>query len=214
MVCMFKKMILATLASLFTTLGMMLIYKSIQQPRRLNFKKIEFEENINTSLPKFQKALTSIKTIDPRSIKQLPSNLIFLLERENCRIPILETSKNLHGWIQGHFANKDQLDFAALCLTPDNEMTIKIAWGGDVRPCSVSLGYGVLKKYILPTGLDDFSFSRILMKAPPKRLDYFAYHNNIQRPHEGQDGIEDFILGKGSIVYYCSNNKWISLFTR
>ncbi len=211
---MFKKILLASLASLFTTLGMMLIYRSMQKPKHLTLKKIEFEENINTSLPKYQKALASIKSVDPRSIKQLPKSLIFLLEREKCRIPIIENSKNPYGWIKGHFATKDQVDFAALCLTPESEMTIKIAWGGDERPCSGSIGYGILQKYILPTGVDDFSFSRVLMKAPPKRLDYFAYHNHIQRPQEGQDGIEDLILGKGSILYYCSNNKWHTLLTR
>lgn len=209
---MLKKILLATLASLFTTLGMMLIYKSIQSPKKIKFQQLETQEQIDTSLPEFQKALNSIKTIVPKDLKQLPAEIIFLLERENCKIPLIPNSKNPYGWIRGHFIDKSQTDYAALCLTPQNEMTIKVAWGGK-RACSVSLGYGMVQKFITAANEKDFSYSRILLTSPAKRLNYFAYHNNQQLPAEGQDGIEDTLIGKGAVIHYCVDGQWIPLQT-
>jgi hypothetical protein len=209
---MLKKILLAALASLFTTFGMMLIYKSLQTPKRMKLKKLEFAQQVDTTLPQYQKALASIKTIEPRSIKQLPDEILYTLEREGCKIPVIEGSKNPQGWIKGHFLNDQQTDFAALCLTPQNEMTIKIAWG-DKRPCSITIGYGMVQKYILPKGTDDFAFARILLKSPTERMDYFAYHNEQKRPAKGQEGIEDTLIGKGSLIYYCLEGKWVPLET-
>lgn len=209
---MWKKIILATLASLFTTIGMMLIYKSLQSPKRMKPKKLEFAQQVDTTLPKYQNALASIKTVAPRSIKQLPEAILHILERESCKIPVIDGSKNPHGWIKGHFFNDQQTDFAVLCLTPQNEMTIKIAWG-DKHPCSISIGYGMVQKYIIPEGTDNFTFARILLKAQTERMDYFAYHNEQKRPTKGQEGIEDTLIGKGSLIYYCLEGKWVSLGT-
>ena len=209
---MLKKILLAALASLFTTVGMMLIYKSLQGTKKIKLKKMELVEQMDTTLPQFQKAMDSIKTLNPRDVKQLPPEIIFLLEREKCRIPVIANSKNPQGWIKGHFANLQQTDFAALCLTPQNEMTIKISWG-DQRPCPVSIGYGMLQKYIIPQGDDDFAFSRLLLKAQHERLDYFSYQNEQKRPTKGQEGIEDTLVGKGAVIHYCLDGKWVPLET-
>lgn len=203
---------MATIASLFTTAGMMLLYKAYTSSHKLKKKVPMVIEEFDINLPQYQKALQSITTRDPKTIKELPPELLFYLQREKCVIPYIKESKNSQGWLTGHFVDPQQTDYAALCLTPQKEMTIKILFG-EKRPCPISIGYGMIQKYIVPEGTDNFSFGRVLLKANEKRLDYYAYKDKLKRPAKGQEGIEDTLLGRGSLIYYCLDHRWVALGT-
>lgn len=187
---------------------MFLIYKAAVQKKSPQKIVKAQEKDIDVDLPAFKKAIAEIKTRDPRTIARISPELLFLLEREKCKIPYVDKSKNPFGIIKGHFASQKQTDSAALCLTPGGELTIKIAWGGDLRPCSKSIGYGLLRRFIKPFHDDAFQFQRTLLKAEFKRLDYYAYKNNFERPSADQEAIED-ATGEGeSTILYCHENEW------
>lgn len=212
---MLRKLILAILASLFTTAGMMLIYKAYEKNQYKKKPKIETNSDEDlTILPQYQKALKELKTVSPHSTKEFPPELLFILDREKCRIPIVANSKNPQGWIKGHFASPEQTDYAVLCITPANELTIKVNWGGTKRPCSISLGYGLTSRYILTQGKEDFAFSRFLQKAGTKRVGYYAYQQKIKRPTQVVEGIEDTLLNHSSQIYYCVDKEWVTLPTK
>lgn len=157
-------------------------------------------------------ALKLIERVDPSEIKDFPAELNFMMKREGCKIPRIPGSKNT-GWIQGSFTDPKQKDYAALCITPQNEMTIKVQWGGKLRPCSISLAYGQATNYVVFSKKSELMFSRVLLLAPKNRMAYFAKQVAPSFIKKSLDGIEDALQDKRSVIYYCEDNGWKSIET-
>lgn len=155
-------------------------------------------------------ALKVIERVDPSEMSNFPTDLTYMMKREGCKIPRIPKSKN-QGWIQGSFADSKQKDYAALCITPQNEMTIKVFWGGKNRPCPISLAYGMATKYVVYSQKNELEFARILLLAPKNRLAYFAKDVPQTIIKNSIDGIEDALFEKRSIIYFCTNGSWQSI---
>lgn len=207
---MWKKIIFALIASLLSTLVIMVVYKKKHTPPPA-LPEVDVAQSEN--LPEFQKALEEILLTDPKLVKEFPSELQFYLAREGCKIPHPKGDPNKLGWIKGHFFKASQTDYAVICMSPTKEMTIKIFWG-DERPCPISIGYGMSKKYVVPSGDHGFAYARSLMKAGAERLRYYAYHARLPTPNAGQEALEDVLLGTKTTIWYCQNNEWHALPTR
>lgn len=157
--------------------------------------------------PNIAEALNKIQRINPNQLTELPGELRYVLNREKCAV----VQQGNHAlWMKGSFYKKNQTDYAALCITPNNELTIKVTWG-DEHPCPISLAYGLADRYVTFSSESGHNFARFIAKADPQRMRNEALQNKITPPKTMPDGIEDGIQGRQSTIYFCNGKEWVKI---
>lgn len=194
-------------------LGSTLIIRGYLDKKNPNSSLLPLEPSQVPSLTRDAELEAAIKRVEkktPREIQGIPPEFQFTLEREKCFI----VKGNQGFLITGSFSHQGQTDTAALCLTEQGELTIKIAWGGSKRPCPVSLAYGNAQKYLYVNQQAEFELRRQLQKTPRSQLRQLLLSKGIQQP-QTVDGLKDIWSTSASTrrskIYYCDGKAWQAL---
>ena len=135
--------------------------------------------------------------IKPDSLKWLSKDIQKALLEKQCVIPKVihweysSTKIPVTGVLVGQFAAQGQYDIAVICSNEKNHF-IRFFWGGSI-----------MCKNELP------SFGESIQITNEENMLEHALAYGGEKPKEIiHDPIEDIFLGKGSLVYYCSNGEW------
>lgn len=135
--------------------------------------------------------------IKPADIKQFPAAVKKALEEDKCLVPSDPRSKDPVGWTKGKFADKHQTDWAVLCSIPAGKTKIKVVWGGKDFACPDSIA------------LQPARIQRTVQAVPFKKLVDVLRKDKRNTPKQFEaDGIQDSVVQKTSIVYFCNNGRW------
>lgn len=132
--------------------------------------------------------------VSPSKIVGIPMRVRKKLKLRGCLIPQPEGVENQANVISGSFAEKGQKDFAALCSS-NNISHIEIVWGGAVR-CQSEVGFANDDDYMQEVSPGKKGFSRVITEALGTTK---------------HSGIDDYFVGKASVIRYCDNSKWVEL---
>lgn len=155
-----------------------------------------------------QNSTETQKRVSPDEYSSAPAKVRERLKRDHCELPETQhredTKLNI---VPGHFASREQLDWAALCIAQDGAVHVIVFWG-KTSPCADRINGGWPLQTHLAAGE---AGSLYLLAAPRKQiLDYrkfFGDTNNNPVTHEGIEVGDD----KASLIYYCYDGKWLEL---
>jgi hypothetical protein len=139
---------------------------------------------------------------------KLPGEIVKGLKTLKCTVPQTYENRKPHNVIQGSFAEENQTDWAVLC-SKNGVSSIKIFWGGAAKCPSVISGSHD-RKWLQGIGNDKIVYSRAI--GPASKETILGYHKAFGGPTPppiSHQGIDDYFVGKASVVHYCSNGKWI-----
>jgi len=147
-----------------------------------------------------------VQRLQPSAFSELPQNIKAELESRGCTIPQVKeygTIRPPHNVIQGEFSKKGQLDWAVLC-SKNRSSSILIFWNGLSKTYS-EMAKGQDKDSLQIINGDQIGFSRLIGVAGK---DFIKTQLPIPIDH---DGINDEFVNKGSVVYYYSDGRWLSV---
>ena len=160
-----------------------------------------------------------VKLVSPDSFKSLPAIIRNELKSIDCSIPQPGYDGLDYGggvWslsnvISGHFAQKEQRDWAVICAQHE-KLSLSIFWGGKKQCGALTKDLGVYRSWVTtvknpgdkePKG----SFDLIIRTLRPP---FHPPYDHIDGG-EKHDGLEIYFFGKASTVYYCNDGKWNEL---
>jgi hypothetical protein len=158
--------------------------------------------------------------LSPDSIPGLPAAVRAELNRRDCLIPQEHENPRPNNIVRGSFGAVGQVDWAARCWR-DQRSTILVVWGGRAWcPETMHERPDPLSSWMLTHGRGFYDAA--LVRADSTRIanievygpDELAADSVGDTPAaawRGYDGIEDIILEKGSVVWYCLRGRWVSL---
>jgi hypothetical protein len=151
-----------------------------------------------------------IVRLDPRAFHQLPEEIVAELEVQTCKIPQGFEDAAPHNVISGSFAANNQQDWAVLC-SRDGVSVIKIFWGGETS-CPSEIAGSHDRNWLQDIGNNRIGFSRVIAPASKQTiLDHHKAYGGPTPPPISHQGIDDYFLGKASVVHYCRDGQWIAL---
>jgi hypothetical protein len=158
----------------------------------------------------WSEAEKQIVRLEPMMFNELPSEIVKELKALKCTVPQTYENSKPHNVISGSFAEKNQTDWAVLC-SRNGVSSIKIFWGGAAR-CPSEISESQDKNWLQGIGNDKIGYSRAIEPASKKAiLEYHKEYGGPTPPPISHQGIDDYFVGKASVVHYCSDGKWIAL---
>lgn len=158
----------------------------------------------------WSEAEKEIVRLEPTVFNELPSEVVEKLKAQKCTVPQTYKSNKPHNVISGSFAEENQKDWAVLC-SRNSVSVIVIFWGGAAR-CSSEIAGSLDKNWLQGIGNNKIGFSRTIGPASKEAiLEHYKEYGGPTPPPTSHQGIDDYFLGKASVVHYCSNGKWIEL---
>jgi hypothetical protein len=157
-----------------------------------------------------EKKSSSQKLVSPSSYKHVPIRIRTSAQAHGCLLPETQSVDNGAeplNVISGRFGNKDQIDWAALCIIND-QPEVFIVWQRNPGACSADIHSGWPLKEKFSTQQSGALFLR---KATPQRiLNYRRVFPQGPKPEIKHDGLE---VGneQASLVFYCDGGKWLEL---
>jgi len=151
--------------------------------------------------------MAEMRYLRPTDFPDLPPAISQDLKRLGCRIPQSAIIKKPHNVISGHFAAKDQTDWAVLCSI-GGYSTILIYWNnGATRPAHLARFMDL--NYIQNLGPGLNGYSRALGIANRQFiLSHYRYFGGPKPPPIHHEGIDDMFLEKASVVHYFYKGRW------
>ncbi len=150
--------------------------------------------------------MAEVRYLRPADFPDLPPAVSQDLKRIGCRIPQGGFDKSPHNVVSGHFAAKDQTDWAVLCSV-GGYSTILVFWNnGTVRPAHLARSRDL--QYIQNLGPGLNGYSRVIEKADPKFIFSRKRDYAPKLPPIHHDGINDIFLEKASAVHYLHKGRW------
>ena len=158
----------------------------------------------------WSEAEKEIVRLEPMVFNKLPSKLVEELKAQKCTVPQTYGGGKPHNVISGSFAKENQKDWAVLC-SRDGISVIIIFWGGAAR-CPSEIAGSLDKNWLQGIGNNKIGFSRAIGPASKEAiLKHHKEYGGPTPPPTPHQGIDDYFVGKASVVHYCSNGKWIAL---
>lgn len=152
------------------------------------------------AMASFSFGAADFQLVKPAEIKQLPAQVRKALEEDKCLVPSDPKAKEPIGWTKGKFADKRQTDFAVLCSAPSGKTKIKVVWGGRDFACPDSIAQQPSR------------IQRTVQAVPFKKLvDVLRKGKRDTPKHFEADGIQDYVVQKKALVYFCNNGRWESI---
>ena len=161
---------------------------------------------------RFEEAARQIVRLPPAAFPELPRAVVGELQRRRCTIPQPYRNPGAPGRnvIRGSFAKPGQTDWAVLCSV-NGSSSILVFWNGSARnPAEIApqKDSGFLQSY----GEDRIVYSRDLGTAGRDYvLERFRAYGGPTPPPMDHLGVNDFFVGKASIVRYFYQGKWLEL---
>ena len=148
------------------------------------------------------------KRVSPDAYSSAPASIRTALKRQNCELPETQhwdqTRLNI---VSGHFGDRAQTDWAAICIAPDGSTRALVFWGKSA-PCPSKIDHGWALKSRFPPGK---AGSLYLLAAPAKQiLSYRKFFDDARGNPVTHEGVE--VGGdEASIIYYCYRGQWLEL---
>jgi hypothetical protein len=147
--------------------------------------------------------------LDPSVFSSLPSSILIAMERRQCTVPQPFGSSRPRNVISGHFTQTGRIDWAVLC-SRKKRSAVLVFHGKDYGEVD-ELGEAADSEYLQTvSGSGRIGFSRGLVVATPDVVRR-SWHNGPRPRIVDRDGIADTFEGKGSVIWYWSDGKWIQL---
>jgi hypothetical protein len=143
------------------------------------------------------------KKLAPSAFRALPPGVRSRIERDGCLIPQNRYDPNPRqriNVITGQFAKRGQTDWAILCWKGEDNVTLKVYWGGPNRCPEIS---GAHNEF------DDIAITRISIAS--MRDAAVAYEQKI--PPLTHEGINEGIGETGAVALYCDGSRWLNIVT-
>jgi len=163
-----------------------------------------------TGASQADKAVNPQKIVSPSAYTRLPIQIRNKLQAHGCYLPetqSLDNGAEPINVVSGHFAGKDQIDWAAACIIRDRPQ-IFILWERKPSACPAEIHSGWPLK-------ENFSSEPaggiFLRKATPRRiLNYRQAFPEGPKPAIAHDGLE---VGdeQASLIFYCKAGSWLEL---
>jgi hypothetical protein len=133
------------------------------------------------------------------------------MEKRGCTVPQPAGSERRRNVITGHFTRAKGSEWAALC-SRDRRSSV-LVFHGDGFGSVDELGEGADADYLqtLPGGR--IGFSRALLVASPRTIKRIPTEEraSLRARVIDRDGIVDAFVGKGSMIWYWLDGKWVLL---
>jgi len=128
----------------------------------------------------------------PNDAPGISTNHAKILNEYGCKIPVTISGWDVDFLVSGNFADSSQEDLAVLCKKNENNY-IKIFWGGE-NQCN-----------------DEISSWGESLEAVDGEyiINHYEAYGGPEPSNITHQAINDIMLGKSSIVYYCSNGSWL-----
>lgn len=158
----------------------------------------------------WSEAEKQIVRLEPTMFKELPSEIVKELKALKCTVPQTYENSKPHNVINGSFAEKNQTDWAVLC-SRNGVSSIKIFWGAAAK-CPSEISESQDKNWLQGVGNDKIGYSRAIgLVSKETILEYHKEYGGPTPPPMFHQGIDDYFVGKASVVHYCINGKWMAL---
>ena len=148
------------------------------------------------------------KRVSPDVYSSAPATIRTALKGQHCELPETQhwdqTRLNI---VSGHFGDRAQIDWAAICIASDGSTRVVVFWG-KWAPCPAEIKGGWALQSHLPPGE---AGSLYLLAAPAKQiLAYRKFFEDSQDNPVTHEGIE--VGGEeASQIYYCYHGRWLVL---
>lgn len=148
------------------------------------------------------------KRVSPEAYTAAPATIRAELKRQRCELPETqhwdETRLNI---VPGHFGERTQNDWAAICIASDGSAHVLVFWG-RLAPCPAKIRDGWALRTNFRTGE---AGSLYLLAAPAKQI--LEYRKFFEDAHDNPVIHEGIEVGgdEASIIYYCHQGKWLQL---
>jgi hypothetical protein len=148
------------------------------------------------------------KRVSSDAYTAAPATIRADLKRQHCELPETQhweqTRLNI---VPGHFGDRAQNDWAAICIASDGSTRVVVFWG-KLAPCPAEIRDGWALRTHFPAGE---AGSIYLLAAPAKQiLEYRKFFGDAHDNPVIHEGIE--VGGdEASIIYYCHQGKWLEL---
>ncbi len=148
------------------------------------------------------------KRVSPDAYGSAPASIRAALKRQNCELPETQhwdrTRLNV---VSGHFGDRAQTDWAAICIAPDGSTRVLVFWKKSA-PCPAEIHHGWALQSRFPPGE---AGSLYLLAAPAKQiLAYRKFFDDGRGNPVTHEGVE--VGGEeASMIYYCYGGKWLEL---
>ncbi len=144
----------------------------------------------------------------------VPTWVIAELKTQGCRIPQASYfNPKPHNLIRGEFVKKGQIDWAALC-SKNNRSSI-LLFSSSKQKCTQELAIADDDSFVQHVGSNQYKFSRIINTATKSNIVRYIKREGYRSPLSDSavehEGITDAFAGKGSLIFYCKDGKWVEL---
>ena len=163
--------------------------------------------------PDLQRALETadrqILRLSPSAFPGLPNNLRTALQSRGCLIPQVPPAKQPHNVIKGECAKPGQTDWAILCSV-GGVSSIVIFWNGsEANPAQIAEAKDMDR---LQDSGNGWAYSREISSVDRAYiLRHHQAYGGPKPPPIDHKGINDAFAGKGSVVLYFYQAKWLQL---
>jgi hypothetical protein len=148
------------------------------------------------------------KRVSPDVYTAAPPAVRAELKKQHCELPQTQhwdqTRLNI---VSGHFADRSQNDWAAICMGSDGSTRVLVFWGKAARcPAEIRNGWA-LQGHFKPGEAG----SLYMLAAQAKQI--LEYRKFFGDPHDNQVVHEGIEVGgdEASLIYYCHQGKWLEL---
>ena len=148
--------------------------------------------------------------LKPTVFTQLPLTIRAELERRDCTVPQPHGAIRPANVTSGHFTSGTQIDWAVLC-SRERVSVILVFRGGTIADVA-EVARVPDRDHLQTVGGGVIGFSRELGVASATFIrKHHDPRSGTPLPRLDHEGIEDRFIGKGSIVWYWSNGRWLQL---
>jgi hypothetical protein len=146
----------------------------------------------------------------PSVFVNLPAAIRAELERRGCTIPQPFGTTSPANVVKGRFTSPGRIDWAVLC-SRDRTSSILVFRAGSATAV-VDLASEPDQGSLQGVGNGAIGYSRALGVADPTYIkEHYARYGGPKPPPLDHDGINDIIVGKGSLVWYWYGGRWLKL---
>lgn len=158
----------------------------------------------------FVRADAAIVRLEPALFSELPSAIRTDLEKRGCTVPqpAVDGKRNV---VRGRFLTGRRIDWAVLC-SRDRHSAI-LVFDGTSADWIAELGSEPDMNYLqVVDRAGAIGYSRVVAVAAPNAVRQRVRSDGPIAPDRiDHDGIEDAFVGKSSLIWYWSGQRWLRL---
>lgn len=147
--------------------------------------------------------------LSPDRFANLPSAIVDTLESLGCAVPQTFGNPEPDNVIKGRFVSTANADWAVLCA--HDRGSVILVFPNGSADSMVELEPSPDVQWLQESG-GRMEFSRAIAVADPQYIvEHYKAFGGPEPPPLDHDGINDIFVGKGSVVFYWHDGRWLQL---